>query len=93
MGLNIRDPEADRLARELAATTGESVPDAVLRALRERLSREALRGRTSREKEKAGESQLRDKLRAIRKRCAALPVLDDRTPEEIVGYDDRGLPR
>jgi antitoxin VapB len=36
---------------------------------------------------------LREELRAIRERCAALPVLDPRTPEEIIGYDERGLPR
>jgi antitoxin VapB len=84
MGLNIKDPEADRLARELAAATGESVTDAVLVALRERLSRE---------RAKAPSPDLRDRLRAIRKRLAELPVLDDRSPEEIVGYDDHGLPR
>jgi antitoxin VapB len=83
MGLNIEHPEADRLARELAHATGESVTDAVLRALRERLSRE---------REKGPNSNLRDRLRAIRKRCSALPVLDNRSPEEIVGYDDHGLP-
>lgn len=33
-----------------------------------------------------------DELAAIRRRCAALPALDDRSAEEIVGYDDRGLP-
>jgi antitoxin VapB len=36
--------------------------------------------------------RLRDELRAIRKRSAGLPVLDPRSPDEILGYDDRGLP-
>lgn len=84
MGLTIKDPEADRLARELAAATGESVADAVVRALRERLTLARKKNATT---------GLRDRLRAIRKRCAALPLLDDRSPEEIVGYDGRGLPR
>ncbi len=79
MGLNIEHPEADRLARELAAATGETIADAVVHALRERLSRQ---------REKGSASHLRDRLRAIRKRCSALPVLDNRSPEQIVGYDD-----
>jgi antitoxin VapB len=35
---------------------------------------------------------LRDELATIRRRCAALPVIDNRSAEEILGYDDRGLP-
>jgi len=35
---------------------------------------------------------LADELDEIAKRCAALPTLDKRTPDEIIGYDDRGLP-
>ncbi len=83
MSLSIKHPEADRLARELAARTGESLTEAVLNALRERLTREQGRLKTPR---------LRDELRAIRKRCASLPVLDDRSPEATLGYDEHGLP-
>jgi antitoxin VapB len=84
MALSIKHPEADRLARELATTTGESLTDAIINALRERLRRE--RGRTR-------GPRLRDELRAIRRRCAALPVLDRRPADEILGYDDHGVPR
>lgn len=84
MALSIKNPEADRLARELAAETGETLTDAVVESLRQRLVRE--RGRTK-------TTRLRDDLRAIRERCARLPILDQRTPDEIVGYDERGLPR
>ncbi len=83
MALSIKHPEADRLARQLAAVTGESLTKAVLKALRERLEREQGRMRTP---------CLRDELRAIRKRCASLPVLDRRSPEEIIGYDKEGVP-
>jgi len=83
MALSIKHPEADRLARELAATTGESLTEAVVQALRERLARE--RGRRL-------ALHLRDELRAIRQRCAKLPVVDTRSPEEILGYDDAGVP-
>jgi antitoxin VapB len=82
--LSIKNPEADRLARELAEATGETITETVVRALRERLRR--VRGRSR-------PVALREELRAIRERCAALPVLDPRTPEEIIGYDERGLPR
>jgi len=83
VALSIKHPEADRLARELAARTGESLTEAVVKALRERLRREEgrVRGR-----------DLREELAAIRERCATLPVLDDRTPDEIIGYDDHGVP-
>jgi antitoxin VapB len=83
MALSIKHPEADRLARELAETTGESITEAVVLALRERLSRE---------RAKVSPEQLRDRLRAIRKKSSTLPVLDDRSPDELIGYDDHGLP-
>jgi antitoxin VapB len=76
-------PEADRLARELAARTGETLTEAVVVALRERLARETGRTRSI---------PLREELAVIRRRCAALPVLDTRTADEILGYDERGLP-
>jgi len=84
MALTIEHPEVDRLARELAATTGESLTEVVLQALRERLIREQGRQRRV---------PMRDALRAIRERCAKLPVLDTRSPEEILGYDNLGVPR
>ncbi|MFQ5790290.1 MAG: type II toxin-antitoxin system VapB family antitoxin [Acidobacteriota bacterium] len=84
MALSIKNPEADRLARELAAATGESLTETVIRALRERLRRERGRVRAPR---------LREELRRIRQRCAGLPVLDPRSPNEILGYDERGLPQ
>lgn len=84
MPLSIKHPEADRLARELAARTGESLTEAVIKALRERLRRERGRVRAPR---------LSEELRAIGERCASLPVLDNRSPEQILGYDERGLPR
>ncbi len=83
MALSIKHPDADRLARELAGRTGESLTEAVINALRERLDRHPSRKRVL---------PLRDELRAIRERCAKLPVLDDRAPEQILGYNEHGLP-
>ena len=84
MALSIKHPDADRLARELAARTGEGLTETIITALRERLQREQGRVRGLR---------LRDELRAIRRRCAALPVKDHRSDDEILGYDERGLLR
>lgn len=83
MPLNIKDAETDRLARELAAATGESLTQAIGTALSERLER--LRGRPR-------SQDLAYELNAISLYCAALPVLDDRPEEEILGYDEHGLP-
>jgi antitoxin VapB len=83
MALSIKDAEADRLARELAARTGETLTEAVVVALRERLARETGRSHSI---------PLRDELAVIRRRCAALPMLDYRSADEILGYDGHGLP-
>lgn len=84
MALSIKHPEADRLARDLARVTGESLTEAVVTALRQRLNREQAR---------AHADDLREDLRDIRRRCQALPVLDARPPDEIMGYDENGLPQ
>jgi antitoxin VapB len=84
MALSIKHPEADKLARELARRTGESLTEAVVTALRERLRREEGRVRSR---------DLVKDLEAIARRCSRLPVLDGRTPDEILGYDRNGVPR
>lgn len=84
MPLSIKAPEADRLARQLAATTGETITDAVIVAMRERLARE--------EAKRESKQQLIEDLMAIASHCASLPLLDDRTEDEIMGWDENGLP-
>jgi antitoxin VapB len=84
MALSIKDPETDRLARAVAALTGESLTTAIRIALAERLAREQQRHGHRR--------GVADRLREIARECAALPVLDPRTPDEIIGYDEHGLP-
>ncbi|MGH6898944.1 MAG: type II toxin-antitoxin system VapB family antitoxin [Geminicoccaceae bacterium] len=86
MALNIRDPEAQQLARELADATGETMTNAVIEALRERLERLRVRENVRRNERAA-------RLMAHGRRFAALPVLDPRTPDELIGYDEVGLPR
>jgi len=84
MTLHIRHPEADRLARRLSATTGKPLTQVVI---------EALRGRLEREERRRGFPRLKDQLMAISRRAAALPRRTGRSAEEILGYDERGLPR
>ncbi len=83
MALSIKNDQADRLARELAARTGETLTEAVVKALAERLARESGRGRRQR--------RVSEELAAIRERCAHLPRLDTRPEDEILGYDEQGL--
>lgn len=83
MALNIRNPEAERLAREVSELTGETKTAAVTAALRDRLER-LRRERVDR--------RLADELDEIARHCARLPVLDARSADQILGYDERGLP-
>ncbi len=82
MALSLKDPETDRLAREVARMTGETLTVAIRTALRERLQRERLR---------QGTIGLAEQLMAIGRECAALPDYDTRTPDEIIGYDETGM--
>lgn len=84
MALNIRNRETEELAERLAALTGETKTTAVKRALRQELER-LRRDRVL--------SSLADELDEIALHCAHLPVLDPRPAEEILGYDEHGLPR
>ena len=83
MAISIKSLETERLAREIAAKTGESLTAAIQKALEERLERlqHQRRGHV-----------LTSQLQEILRRVDQLPVLDSRTPDEILGYDDHGLP-
>ena len=84
MGLNIKNDETYELAKRLASLTGETMTQAVTVALRDRLARE---------KAKRNRSGVAQRLMEIGRRSAGRPVLDDRSPDEIIGYDDQGAPR
>ncbi len=71
-----------RLARALARETGETLTEAVVTALRERLGR-VRKPRRAR--------HLQAEIRAIQKRVARLPVLDPRAPDDMLGDDEHGL--
>ncbi len=83
MSLNIKNDETHRLATQLAQLTGETLTRAVTIALKERLERE---------KKRRNRAGVADALMQIARRCTSRPILDDRSPEAILGYDEHGLP-
>ncbi len=78
--LYVKNPEAHRLAEQVSRRMGVTLSDAVISALADKLH-------------KGGRPLDREKVDAITRKIAALPVLDSRSPEEILGYDDFGIPR
>lgn len=83
MALNIKDAATDRLARELADETGETLTAALHTAVAERLAR------VRRQRSVAARPDLHHYIERARARA----VLDDRDADEIMGYDENGLPR
>jgi antitoxin VapB len=84
MAISLKSLEAERMAREISSRTGESLTGAIQKSLEERLAR-----LNRQRRHRVVMSQLED----ILQRVDRLPVLDPRTPDEILGYDERGLPR
>ena len=70
------------MVRQLTAVTGENLTEAVVRALRERLGRQNVKG-----KRRVG-----TELVELAAHFSKLPVRDPRSTEEILGYDENGLP-
>jgi antitoxin VapB len=81
VALNIKNPAAEKLAREVARQTGESLTEAVRRSLEERLERL---------KDPQPAPDLVETLLAIGRRCSSLPDLDTRDADEILGHDEHG---
>ena len=83
MALSIRNEKAEQLAREVAAISGENLTQTIVHALEERLER--LRGRRT-------AVDLLGEIMTISRRCRSLPDKDQRSPEDIVGYNRSGVP-
>lgn len=83
MASNIRNTQTEKLAKTVSELTGETKTQAINVALEERLERI--------QRERSGMS-LVDELNEIALRCASLPVLDKRSEDENMGYDEDGLP-
>ena len=83
MPISIKNDQTEQLARKLADLTGETLTDAVRVAVTERYDRlrRARRGRS-----------LSDELNQIALRCALRPLVSHLSADEILGYDDSGVP-
>ncbi len=84
MALSIRNQKAEKLARELAAESGETITQAITHALEEKLER--LRSRST-------ATDLVEEILKISMRCSAIPDQDQRSADEILGYDSIGVPQ
>ena len=82
MPLEINSAKASSLASELAAATGEDVDTAVVRAMEERLARFTRQSPLTKDSE----------IDALFEKLVKMPVLDERSPDEILGYGPNGLP-
>lgn len=82
MTVLIKDDEADRLIRQLAERTGETITEAVKKAVSERLAKTPL------SEEEIAERMMR--LRSIVAKFDAIPTMDDRSADEILGYNSKG---
>ncbi len=79
MGINIKNPETERLIRELAAKTGKGQTEAVTIAVREALDRHS------------DETRKRERLRAMREISAkTAPLLKGLDMDEAM-YGENGL--
>jgi antitoxin VapB len=95
MNLRISDPKIEELAQELANRTGEDPTAAVIRALEERLERQpppASEAPLDEAAKRADRERREAEILKIVEHIKSLPVLDDRTPEEML-YDEDGLPK
>jgi antitoxin VapB len=79
--LFIKNPAAHTLAEKVSKKLGVTLTEAVIRSLEAQLHGPPARPIDW------------QKVEAIQKKIAALPVLDSRTDDEILGYDEFGIPR
>lgn len=85
MAINLKSPETERLIRRLADVTGESITEAVLEAVRQRLEREEAVRRQDIDRSWA-------RIEQLQRRVREQPLLDPRSPDEIIGYNESGVP-
>jgi antitoxin VapB len=84
VAISIKNDATEHLARKVASETGESLTEAIQKALEERWLRLQAKRRS-----RALTVQIEDVLR----RVDALPTLDSSSEDEILGYDEHGIPR
>ncbi len=84
MALNIKNTETEKLVRELARRRGQGITEAVTDVVRREVERER------RKPSRKSYAEFSHEIEAIVERVRQLPVLDDRSPDEIIGYNEHG---
>jgi antitoxin VapB len=82
MAVLIKDAHADQLIRQLAERTGETITQAVRTAVAERLQRVPL--------SEAEIAERRHRIAELLAEADAMPTVDNRTADEIIGYNEHG---
>lgn len=83
MSMNIKSQETHRRAKELARLAGETMAEAVDKAVGERLER-VRKGRNI--------EALSERLLEVGRLCRKFPIRDTRSSEAML-YDEYGLPK
>lgn len=83
MPLSIKNAETEAIARRLAELTGETITEAIQKSLEERYARM---------QKKRDNAKLLAELHEIALRCSQRPIISDMTADEILGYDEQGIP-
>jgi antitoxin VapB len=91
MALNIKSVETERVVRELAKRTGLSITEAVHQAAEEKLRAMAADHEARLARMTPAQKEKLRRIEEICKQAAALPILDSRTPDEIIGYNEKGI--
>ena len=90
MSINIKNKEADRLLAELRSSTGKGASELVLDLLRRESARIAAEQRSGTDQIEV--ERILAATREMQRLWRESPVIDPRSPEEILGYDENGLP-
>ncbi len=88
MVITIDDRQLDEELREAARATGQTVDQLVIGAVREKL---AMGPRKDRELTESERAEMRRSVQEIVDHIKTLPILDDRSADEIMGYNERGM--
>jgi antitoxin VapB len=89
MALSIKNRELEHTARELARITGKPITEALLEGAKRELDRQKQIKRYLRVDEEADPLA---RVRDIQRRYAALPNTSTLTDDEVLGYDEFGIP-
>lgn len=86
MALSIKNREVEALARELARIQHKPITEAIRGSLQRELERAKIIAMAR------PNTGMAERLMEIGRRVAAMPTINDMTDDEILGYDEHGIP-